>query len=90
MLYYSIVCTVVIVFLLYLQLISFFLRKAIYYREKQLREINRLKRQYNLERSFEYCKYSSLSIGDYLVFKEKADHYDNLVNILTLGIYKNV
>lgn len=90
MLYYSIVCGVVIVFLLYLQLVSFFLRKAIYYREKELKEIERLKRQYNLERYFGGYKYSTLNIGDFLVFKEKADRYDLLVNILTLGIYKNV
>lgn len=75
------------VLIIYMCTIFFLLRKADYYNELKIKEEFHLARQQKLESAFDYCNKSSLSIGDYLLFKSKSEQYFNLFNKLTLGIF---
>ena len=76
----------IVLFIIYLCVILFLLRKAHYYQELAIKEEFHLARQQRLESAFDYCK-SSLSIGDYLLFKSKSEQYFKLFNKLTLGVF---
>lgn len=78
---------IIVLLIIYLCAIFFLLRKAHYYQELAIKEEFRLARQQRLESAFDYCNKSSLSIGDYLLFKSKSEQYFNLFNKLTLGIF---
>ncbi len=79
--------SIIMLLIIYLCVIFFLLRKAHYYQELAIKEEFRLARQQRLESAFDYCNKSSLSIGDYLLFKSKSEQYLKLFNKLTLGVF---
>lgn len=79
--------SIIMLLIIYLCVIFFLLRKAHYYQELAIKEEFRLARQQRLESAFDYCNKSSLSIGDYLLFKSKSEQYFKLFNKLTLGVF---
>lgn len=79
--------SIIMLLIIYLCVIFFLLRKAHYYQELAIKEEFHLARQQRLESAFDYCNKSSLSIGDYLLFKSKSEQYFKLFNKLTLGVF---